>query len=196
MGDDKVSDENRLARRALLQPRDAGMVSSLNRKLCMWDDCEYGKWCRHPTAPRSMVKKQSERQCTSEIAYCAFYSISLKKKQKNRPDASCHFNWQQTTHIVWLTATKKKKKCVNAYKRQAELGSWRRRSNLAALGHPSGMSWPCLNGVAMSHVKAFTPEGLGGQLMQNCQRCHGCSRKYSLLLGQTAKLSVKSTHRM
>lgn len=35
MGDDKVSDESRLAQRALLQPRDAGIDSSLDRELCM-----------------------------------------------------------------------------------------------------------------------------------------------------------------
>lgn len=34
MGDDEVSDESRLAQRALL-PRDAGMGSSLDRELCM-----------------------------------------------------------------------------------------------------------------------------------------------------------------
>lgn len=35
MRDDKVSDESRLAQCALLQPRGAGMDSSLDRKLCM-----------------------------------------------------------------------------------------------------------------------------------------------------------------
>lgn len=158
----------------------------------------------HPPLSAPPVSRRSRASVKVQVWLLIAMSLVLKrqlsrlfvnkeKKTKSTSNASFNCNLQLTTHIVWRTVTEN---CVDAHESKKERKSWRRWSNLTALGHPSGMSWPCLNGVDMSPVKAFTPEGLHGQLMQNCQCCHGCSRKCSLLLPQTAKLSVKSAHKM